>query len=696
MTSRRAVPAAALALALAVALAPAVGAAGTTPSAAADRARVQIEVTGVGVTTWPAFDPQVERYAIDTASDTGGAVTVRASTTDPTARITVDGLPLRGGERTVDGLEPGDEVAVLVDGDRGSAVHSFLYLPPQFPVLERDTDGPSLDTPSPGHVLLTLGLWTEPSPFFETAVDANGVPAFVVSTANSMDLKPAPGGHYSVARGRAEGGADVVELDEQLREVGRYRTVGLQHTDGHDAILEEDGTRYLLAYEPNTRTGLTDAVVQHVAADGSVLFEWNSADHVDVEAETVVGVDDPDYAHINSVEVMQDGDLLLSFRHLSSVLKVARTAHDGFAAGEVVWRLGGRASDFTVRDPDGSPDGGPCAQHTAHELPNGDIQVFDNGAWSLNPLCIDPADPAGDTVARTPTRIAQFRLDETDGSATVVEEQVVGDRYAIFAGSVQPLDGDRSMIGWASSTEAVASELGPGGELLWDLRATERPRYFSYRAHKAPVPDATPPDVMTPMPADGATYTVGDRVVPRARCTDRGGSSLHACEVSAVDTTTPGRRVVTFTATDGAGNTTVVQRDYDVVAPGDRPDALIGFSRRTLVGDDVYGGPARQSVTGPLRRAGRTVQVRVENDGSAPSRFVLATTGPSRDFRLALSYPDGRRRSPVLAPGGTWTVGVTVEPRRSARRGDLAVVRLAARAVDGSTVDTVRARLRLR
>ena len=74
------------------------------------------------------------------------------------------------------------------------------------------------------------------------------------------------------------------------------------------------------------------------------------------------------------------------------------------------------------------------------------------------------------------------------------------------------------------------------------------------------------------------------------------------------------------------------------------------------VGDDVYGGPARQSVTGPLRRAGRTVLVRVENDGTDASRFVLGTTGPSRDFRLVLGYPDGRRRSPVLATGATWGI----------------------------------------
>ena len=93
-----------------------------------------------------------------------------------------------------------------------------------------------------------------------------------------------------------------------------------------------DGSAYLMAYEPDDRSGeqLTGAVLQHLSAEGEVLFEWDAADHVDRAVEGTAGTN-PDWAHVNSVEVMDDGDLLVSFRHLSAVLKVARTAHDGFA-----------------------------------------------------------------------------------------------------------------------------------------------------------------------------------------------------------------------------------------------------------------------------------------------------------------------------------------------------------------------------
>ena len=93
--------------------------------------------------------------------------------------------------------------------------------------------------------------------------------------------------------------------------------------------------------------------------------------------------------------IMDDGDVLASFRNLSQVLKIAWTAHDGFAQGEVVWRLGGRRSDFTFVDTDSSFLGGPCAQHAATELPDGHILLYDDGSWPTVPMCIDPANPPG-------------------------------------------------------------------------------------------------------------------------------------------------------------------------------------------------------------------------------------------------------------------------------------------------------------
>jgi len=667
-----------------------------------------VQVSGVDVGMYPAFREDVARYAITTTEATAGTVTVSVTATDPAGAIRINGQVAPDGTRTIDGLQPGDEIAVFVSGSAPTATYSLVYLPAGFPTLRRDTSGASLDNPSPGMVMLTLALWVQPSPFFETAVDANGVPVYVASLPSSIDLKRLPSGHYSVARGTSFTEADIVELDEQFREVARHRTVGLSHTDGHDSILLPDGSRYLLAYEPNGATGRTDAIIQHVGADGQVIFEWNSQDHVDIPAETVVPLGNPDYAHVNSIGVMDDGDLLVSFRHLSSVFKIARTAHDGYAQGEVVWKLGGRASDFTFVDTEGAPDGGPCAQHTATELANGDIMVFDNGAWSLDPLCIDPADPSGPPVDRVPTRVAVWSLDEATGIATMERDIQVGSRYAIFAGSAQPLPNGNIVIGWASSTDAVASEVDPSGALLWDLVAEGSPKYFTYRAFKADVPDRILPRVSVATPADGATFAQGESVQPVVDCTDRGGSSLRTCTASAIDTSTPGAQVFTATAGDGEGNVTTVHRSYTVlpaaptpgVDPELRPDAIIRKAgTRRFHGGDIYVTMAGQRAKATLWRRGDTATavVRIENDGTVADRFTVRKYATSGTFRVRLRVPDGSRTSPVLSPGESWALRVRVVRSSRVEPGDVVSVRTVARSVtDGARRDAVWFRVRAR
>ena len=88
-------------------------------------------------------------------------------------------------------------------------------------------------------------------------------------------------------------------------------------------------------------------------ATGTVLFEWLALDHIEI-SETLVPLGtkgegqilfDPypwDYFHINSVEKTRDGDYIVSGRHTSAIYKISRRD------GSIIWRLGGRHSDFTM------------------------------------------------------------------------------------------------------------------------------------------------------------------------------------------------------------------------------------------------------------------------------------------------------------------------------------------------------------
>ena len=198
-----------------------------------------------------------------------------------------------------------------------------------------------------------------------------------------MDLKQLSNGHYSVARGSGGvAGQDIVELDEQFREVNRFRAVGLQNTDGHDVLALPDGSRYLLAFEPNVDTGMTDAIIQHVYAAGDVLFEWDSK-VMSTTPRTVVGVDG---LSTSTRSTWTTATSWSTSATSSSGSRVGTEAHDVLLARRRVRKLGGRASDFTFIDTVGEPDNEPCAQPTATQAAPGDIMLFDNGAWNLSPL----------------------------------------------------------------------------------------------------------------------------------------------------------------------------------------------------------------------------------------------------------------------------------------------------------------------
>lgn len=671
-----------------------------------------LEVAGAGVGSYPSYDPAVERYAVTTTAATGGTITVTATTSDPTGTIYIDGVPDADGEATLSGLVEGDEVAVWVEDAAGLARHSYVYLPAGFPTLEAVVPpGEVAPETTPGAVLLGLSnTWLRGFPgqepgvpdYVETAVDRLGVPLHVESfpaLPRTLDLKRQPNGNYSVARttttpGRT--GEAIIELDERFREVARHETVGLVNTDGHDAILLPDGTTWLMAYE-HDGAGLVDSVIQRIDPDGSLGFQWTSAPYVE---ETVAA--GPDYAHINSFALMGDGSLLASFRNLSSVFKIDTTTF----AGEVVWKLGGRDSDFEIVDGEGVPDGGPCAQHSAHELPNGDIVLFDNGSSDFfEALCLTPDDPNGAPVQRPRSRVLTLRPDVVSGTAEVVGSHAPAGRFAWFAGSTQPLPQEHLLVGWASATQAVATELDAAGETVWELRDANPDasrRYFSYRAQLGDVPDGTAPTVTWDAPPDGTVLVQGDAVVAAYTCRDRGGSSLQACagdlvSGGAIATSEPGQVKLVVRATDGAGRTTTSTRAY-TVRPAARPDAWVKVKGAggSWVGRDVYGPASAQRAKTRLKKIGgsRTIVVKLQNDGAEPDRLGFEVKRQKRGFRIASV---NRGETKELDPGEAWKLRIKVTRGRKAEPGKALVLKIPVRSLaEPSARDAVSVKVKAR
>jgi outer membrane protein assembly factor BamB len=107
---------------------------------------------------------------------------------------------------------------------------------------------------------------------------------------------------------------------------------------------------------------------------GRVLLDWNSLDHVGIDESlqppphTGQGYD---YFHLNSIAETHDGHLLISARNTCALYKIDRSS------GEILWRLGGKRSDFSV-----SPAARVWWQHDpagfiAGTL--GNVQLLDDG-----------------------------------------------------------------------------------------------------------------------------------------------------------------------------------------------------------------------------------------------------------------------------------------------------------------------------
>lgn len=246
---------------------------------------------------------------------------------------------------------------------------------------------------------------------------------------------------------------------------------GVADADLHEFLITDDDTALIMAYNP-VRTDLSaiggprdgwvlDGVIQEVDVEtGEVLFDWRSLDHVDV-AETrkelgETGTRDVpfDYFHPNSIEVDDDGDLLVSARNTWAVYKISRST------GDVTWRLGGTKSDFALGD------GVEFFwQHDARRQPDGTVSLFDNAA----------APPQAQR-----SRGMVLELDTDAMRAELVAEYVhPAGLLSDNQGSMQVLDDGRVLIGWGS--QPFTSEFDADGEWITDWRTPEAVQ--SYRAY---------------------------------------------------------------------------------------------------------------------------------------------------------------------------------------------------------------------
>jgi hypothetical protein len=251
-------------------------------------------------------------------------------------------------------------------------------------------------------------------------------------------------------------GEDVI-VDNAYSEIARVKAGNGLQADLHDFQLTPQGAALITAYDPilcnlssvggPSYGAVTDATFQEIdVRTGLVMFQWTSLDHVALSESyapaNTTNTDFPfDFFHLNSINLDQDGSLLISGRNTWAAYDIdAQT-------GQIVWSLGGKHSSFTM-----GPGTSTAWQHDPRELANGSFSIFDNGAsprvHSQSRGIVVSLEPQG----KTATLVSEF----THTSPLLSKSQ----------GNVQALANGDWFIGWGEIPDF--SELSATGQLLFD------------------------------------------------------------------------------------------------------------------------------------------------------------------------------------------------------------------------------------
>jgi hypothetical protein len=259
------------------------------------------------------------------------------------------------------------------------------------------------------------------------------------------------------------GVGSYVIADTSYRPIAHVNAGNGFHGDLHEFLLTDRGTALLTTYAVtgldlsavggSTNGTIQDAIFQEVdVATGRVLLEWRSLDHIPLTDSYWPVGEDWDYVHLNSIAVDDDDNLLVSSRNTHTIYKIDRRT------GEIVWRLGGKQSDFSI-----ATGAGFAWQHDARRQADGRISMFDNGYQVSRALVLTV-----DEIGRRAAAQSSYRHP--------------GNLHALSQGNAQLLPNGNVFVGWGA--QPFVSEFTASGELIFDAQLPSG--YITYRAYRAP------------------------------------------------------------------------------------------------------------------------------------------------------------------------------------------------------------------
>ena len=431
---------------------------------------------GGGRAMYPSFDAGTLHYAV--GCDPSQTLTLRLTTRDATTRLAVNGVQQVSQNAVValNQLDGDDDILITLSNAGGASTTYVVHC--------MNSDDPYLEAEKqPGSSTELISISTNLSGVGHLfVVDANGVPRVHrrVVTPRVNHFRPQDNEEFPYSHAlilpepfQSPWGArrdfEIAILDRDFNEVRRVTTTdAIQHTDQHDFLIKENGNFIFMAYEPvehdlsefvdhhgnpyGAMEFAEDSLIEEVTPAGDRVFFWTSYDHVYL-GDCMEYQFPANYAHLNSLQLVDGEDLVISLRNCSQILRIDGTT------GEVQWRLGSsKRSDaeweaLGLQPPlqiIGDPYVEFCAQHSAKLMPNGHLLLYDNG-WHC------PRDPATGLPRRPEeefSRVVEYALDLERGTATFVRHHSLHGTFTLFntyQGLVVPMVNDSWLISWGFS-----------------------------------------------------------------------------------------------------------------------------------------------------------------------------------------------------------------------------------------------------
>ncbi|HMQ70043.1 MAG TPA: aryl-sulfate sulfotransferase [Ignavibacteria bacterium] len=309
------------------------------------------------------------------------------------------------------------------------------------------------NNPSPGNLFITCNQSMPYQSYYMESDNAGNISYNQEHTVQIIDVKRQSNGLITYHKGTkhyAENNQHVI--------VDSFACGNGYTTDVHELVVLNNGHALMLSYDPepvdmsqivpggDSNAIVTGLILQEIDENKNVVFQWRSWDHYNIVDAIYVNLlgPTPDVVHGNAIEYDNDGNFLLSARHLNEISKIDRST------GEFIWRLGGVNNEFTLVNDSVFFH----YQHHIRRIDNGNITLFDNGNFR-------------DSLY---SRAVEYHLDEQNKIATLVwQYRNSPEIYGPNRGSVQRLKNGNSLICWGGAPTPTLTEVTPSGDIALEM-----------------------------------------------------------------------------------------------------------------------------------------------------------------------------------------------------------------------------------